>query len=94
MTREEEIKLIENDDSNFANTKAYLDGFILALMKRRDIPMLAYDDLHQTILGDVPRAAKRFLQHARRGAAFRLSTYFAWYVLKRIRPYGQLKKAA
>lgn len=94
MTQQEELKLIEHDDSRFTATKIYLRPFVVEMIRRRELPEARTRELFVAILGDVPRAAKHFVKHARAGAKYRLHTYFSWYVVARIRDYLSKRRAA
>lgn len=85
-TAEEEYDLIVGDDSNFTQTKRYLEPLISQALNRYQLSEEIRQKLiRDLIFIDIPIAVKRFLSNKEnKNSNIKFSTYFTWYIAQRL----------
>jgi hypothetical protein len=93
-TREEELEILRSDDDEYFSTKTYLDPLIHNALGHFELDEEARGKLYAAIRGDIPLAAKRYLESKSSVEEDRFSVYFTWYIAQRINAVNPQRKAA
>jgi hypothetical protein len=84
LSVEAEYQLVRNDDENHTHTVAYIHPLIKQALSRRGLTATTKQIVETDLLSDIGPALNRFLQQHKESAPYRFSTYFTWYIHKRI----------
>lgn len=80
----DEIKMVMTDDSHLTATRAYLGHLIDDALDRFELSPHEVERLETQLHNDLTLAALRYLEHKRYMEGTKFSTYFAWYIMRRV----------
>ena len=78
------MKILNNDDKNFTNTKKFMATFVIKALAEFDLTAEKREKVYTEIMNDIPQAAEIFLE--REGEReYKFSTYFATHIARRLK---------
>ena len=83
------MSLLKKDDPDFSETKRYLKPYIEDVLAHFSMPEKTYRTLYNNLMNDIPVAARRFLEDNQTKPKYKFSTYFGWYISKRLNNTGE-----
>ncbi len=84
QNKEYEMSLLQKNDPEFEELKKYLKPYIEDALALFSMPKKIYGILYEKLMGDIPVAAKRFLENKSMDTDYKFSSYFGWYIGQRI----------
>lgn len=80
----EEVKMVLTDDPRLTNTRVYLGRLINNALDRFELSPIEIEHLETQLHTDLTLAASRYLEHKRYLDGTKFSTYFSWYIMRRL----------